>query len=157
MRAKTGTKLSGDAQSPDSYTDRTLSPYNLFAINEDDNPKTIDIGSFVGGSTSQTASSTQSVVDPATVTSISETLEPGIPVYVNQMDVATGNAFMTIFITLLLFLVFFALLVCIVVAILYAFKKYREAEWAKRSLADIRPVLLSNGLRLVLFISFTSA
>jgi hypothetical protein len=148
MRAKTGSNLSSDSQAPSSYADRTLSPYNLYAI-EGENPQTIDLGSFVGGTTAQAASPAQSTVAPATITSTSETLDPGIPVYVNQMGVATGNAFMSLFITMLFFLAAFVLLVVAVILALRAFKKYRESAWADKYLREIRPILLSNGLRLV--------
>lgn len=149
MRAKTGSNLSGDSQAPSSYADRTLSPYNLYAIEDDENPQTIDLGSFVGGTTAQAASPAQSTVAPATITSTSETLSPGIPVYVNQTGVATGNAFMSLFITMLFFLAAFVLLVGAVILALCAFKKYRQSAWANKYLREIRPILLSNGLRLV--------
>jgi hypothetical protein len=149
MRAKTGSDLSGDSQAPISYSDRTLSPYNLYAAQNDENTTTINIGSFVGGTTAQSAPPAQTSVTPATVTSTSETLSPGIPVYVNQMDVATGNAFMTLFITMLFFLAAFVLLVGATILALRAFKKYRESAWANKYLREIRPILLSNGLRLV--------
>lgn len=148
MRTKTGSNLASTSQSPTSYSDRTLSPYNFLAKDIDD-PKTIDIGSFVGGTTTQTVSPGRSSIEPATITSSSETLEPGLVVYVNQMNVATGNAFMTTFFTMLFFLIAFALFVCLVVLTLRSFKKHMQSIWATDALGELRPVLLSSGLRLV--------
>ncbi|PVF97478.1 hypothetical protein CPB86DRAFT_807244 [Serendipita vermifera] len=156
MRSMTGSNLSQTSQSPQEYSDRTLSPYNLFATNNAtlDNDtsghfKEIDIGDFVGGQSTRPVAPEHSFVDPAVVTSDSETLAPGIPVFVNYMNVATGNAFMTTFFTVLFFLICSAFLALVVFCLLKYLKKKRGTRWADQCLQGYRRTVISNGLRIL--------
>ena len=119
MRAATGSRLSESSQAPAIYTDRTLSPYNLLA-------KDIDIGSFVGGtgSTTPPAAPSHSYVNPATITSNSQTLEPGISTFVNYIGIATGSAFMTVFFALLFVLLVYAGVVAMTWVVLFLLDKF---------------------------------
>lgn len=124
MRAATGSRLSESSQAPAAYTDRTLSPYNLLA-------KEIDIGSFVGGTNSTTPPVVpgHSFVNPATITSSSQTLEPGISTAVNYIGIATGSAFMTVFFALLFVLLVYAGVVAASWVLLFLLDKY----WPQRT------------------------
>jgi hypothetical protein len=147
MRKGTGSSLSEESQAPIAYTDRSLSPYNLAAraVSPD---QSFDIGSFIGGTASQPPKPSYSFLTPVTITGNGQTLEPGIPVYVNYVNVATGNAFMTLFFTLLfLFLTFAALHFAILGILKYAAKHRRPS--AEEKLVEFRPIFASNAFRLV--------
>jgi hypothetical protein len=154
MRRGTGSSLSEESQAPAAYADRNLSPYNLAvrAVSSGSQNRSIDIGSFVGGTASQPPNSTHGFLTPVTITGSSQTLEPGIPVYVNYVNVATGNAFMTLFFTLLfLFLTFGALHLAILGCLRWA-AKYRK-RGAEAKLAEFRTIFASNAIRLVIVTS----
>lgn len=171
MRYLTGSRLAQDPQKPSSYSDRGLSPYNLATKNETsggplanqtaslnlnfnaavlsaDIPG-VNISGIVGGDPTQPSAPQHSYVSPATIVSNNDTLAPGIPVYVNYKNVATGNAFMTTFFTLLFIalgvVTFFGLLF-IVSRVLV---KRQQSKRAENILEQLRPALISNGLRIV--------
>ncbi|KAG8811938.1 hypothetical protein FRC17_002271 [Serendipita sp. 399] len=112
MRTLTGSSILSDAaEQPGAYTDRALSPYNLrkhsgrgpspsaLIARHPEGPKSIDLGSIVGGSSTTTppAAPQHNYVSPALITSSSQTLAPGIPTFVNYVGIPTGNAWMSVF------------------------------------------------------------
>ncbi|KAG8850231.1 hypothetical protein FRC20_002094, partial [Serendipita sp. 405] len=118
MRALTGSSISSDTvEQPGAYTDRSLSPYNLkkhysnpltsrqessllsLVPRNADGPKSIDLGSIVGGTGNITrpAEPEHNYVSPALITSTSQTLAPGIPTFVNYVGISTGSAWMSTF------------------------------------------------------------
>lgn len=146
MRAGTGSSLSEEAQAPNAYADRTLSPYNL--VSKVSHDKSFDIGTFIGGTEAQPPALSHSFITPAVVTSNGETLNPGIPVYVNYVNIATGNAFMSMFFTLLFLFIAFGLLHLVIFGCLKMAIKHNRRN-ADVKLAEFRSVFTSNAIRLV--------
>lgn len=145
MRAGTGSNLSEEPQAPTAYSDRTLSPYNLAAGSHD---KSFDIGTFIGGTDTQPYTPDHSFITPAVITTSSQTLDPGIPVYINYVNVATGNAFMSMFFTLLFLFIAFGFLHLAVFGGLKWASNHKKGG-ADKKLEKFRSVLASNSIRLV--------
>lgn len=154
MRRGTGSSLSEGSQAPAAYADRTLSPYNLAvrAVSSGSQNRSIDIGSFVGGTASQPPNATHGFLTPVTITGSGQTLEPGIPVYVNYVNVATGNAFMTFFFTLLFLVLTFGALHLVILGCLRWAARYGR-RGAEAKLAEFRTIFTSNAIRLVIVAS----
>ena len=147
MRENTGSNLSEWSQSPVAYANRAFSPYNLAAVGAMTENGSIDIGSFIGGTLTQPPGPTHNFLTPTVITD-GQTLEPGIPVYVNYVNVATGNAFLTLFFTLVfMFLAFGALHLAILGAVRWA-SKYSKGG-AEEKLMQFRTISASNAIRLV--------
>lgn len=170
MRSLTGSRLAQTPQRPSSYLDRGLSPYNL-SKNKTSNSLVqlakdqtygrinlglttakvpgVDISGIVGGDPTQPAAPEHSYVSPATIVSKQDTLAPGVPVYVNYKNVATGNAFMTTFFTLLFLLLGVIVASGLLFLVCKVLVKKRQSKSAENVLEKFRPALISNGLRIV--------
>ena len=126
MRRLTGGDVgsSGSDSSAISLVNRKLSPYNNYVLPQSVLSRfaalpEVDISKFFAGNVSASvppsAPHTQVLVggDVATVTQgSSNTLEAGIPIYVNVLGIATANTFMTVFfVTLILIAIVMFLLV----------------------------------------------
>lgn len=114
MRGSTGAKLTDESYGSTIYVNRKLSPYNAFRslnlnsyFREDSTAN--DFTSFMAdvGTTGSNTSLASSFMKRATIPTVdtnnaSSQIEPGIPVYVNSLQIPTANAFDTIFIIYLI-------------------------------------------------------
>ena len=144
MRYMTGSTLPTDVQEPDEYTDRKLSPYNIFASQSHPIYKTAPRQRY-----DDLAFERRLFVEPATIINNMDTISPGIPTYVNSSGVPTGNAFMSVFFTVL-FLGLSALACAVaghfVVRILAG---RRKGIWYEKLPDVYRRLVLAFGIRLV--------
>ncbi|KZT72050.1 TRP-domain-containing protein [Daedalea quercina L-15889] len=164
MRRLTGGD-SSDASSGDStaYVNRQLSPYNMLVqpsslLETVKSLPTLDLrnatarslvkaGGTALNTTSRVLKSAQ--VDVAVVTNddSSDVLQAGVPIYVNTIEIATANAFMTVFLTALIY----AAVVLGFVGVAFAlYVGVRRTAWGQRYMR--RWVGLQNG-----FVPFAKA
>lgn len=151
MRHLSGSTSSEGPVEPIDYADRNLSPYNLakaFDAQSGDIPE-VDVGGILGGTDKPPDISGHDFITPAIVTSDANTLPPGIPIYVNYMDVATGSAFMTAFFTVLFLLLSFAAAMAAIFIIIKYLGDKRQVHWAKTITMNYWTLFVSNGLRIV--------
>ncbi|KAJ9114566.1 hypothetical protein QFC20_001440 [Naganishia adeliensis] len=114
MRGSTGAELTDEAYGSTVYVNRKLSPYNAFrSLNlnryfrsdstvNDFTTFMVDVGR-TGSNTSLASDFMKRATIPTVDTNnASAQIEPGIPVYVNSLNIPTANAFDTIFIIYLI-------------------------------------------------------
>lgn len=114
MRGSTGAELTDEAYGSTVYVNRKLSPYNAFrSLNLNSyfrsDSTSNDFTTFMAdvGTTGSNTSLASDFMKRATIPTVdtnnaSSQIEPGIPVYVNSLNIPTANAFDTIFIIYLI-------------------------------------------------------
>ncbi|KAK7461003.1 hypothetical protein VKT23_008930 [Stygiomarasmius scandens] len=133
MRALTGGSLANSTSSSAvGFVNRKLSPFNSNAVVGGSSPMSSDtFGGFPNLASlvaipSQLPGSSQLAVtsEVQTVTEASSNvLQAGLPIYVNSINIATANAFMTVFICTLVLLAIFGFLVGLGYAVLYVMNR----------------------------------
>ena len=168
MRGSTGAKLTDLSYGSTVYVNRKLSPYNAFRslnlnsyFRDDSTPS--DFKSFmadvgVTGSNSTLASEFMKRASIPTVdtNNASSQIEPGIPVYVNSLNIPTANAFDTIFIIYLIAILVFIGIHLIWFAVIYLLDRSRSSTtrgtgWIGHNRRGFLGFFGGNMLRLVRF------
>lgn len=159
MRAKTGGSLDGESYNSVQYIDRKLSPYNEGFINL--NAVTESTATFKAFLAESVPNQSTGLVSRASIASTVDqnsttSLDTGIPVYTNSLEIAEANALSTAFFFFLAFIaaaVVFHILLYLVVFILDRTGKGRRFIWATRLRQMWWGFCAGNALRLVSFCS----
>jgi len=164
MRHRTGGHMDSSDGTALALTNRKMSPYNAIAKSGPVTfftPQSFSVNRAAISNSLSNFFSSSSVAqirassDVATVTSTAEnSLDPGIPVYVNTINISTPDAFMTIFFVALILL---AIVFCVVVVAFAVIKACTHfgllGEDRARSLKERTPVVVKSWcLRLALVI-----
>lgn len=168
MRGSTGAELTDEAYGSTVYVNRKLSPYNAFrSLNlnsyfrsdstvNDFTTFMVDVGT-TGSNTSLASDFMKRATIPTVDTNnASAQIEPGIPVYVNSLNIPTANAFDTIFIIYLIAILVVLGIHMIWFALVFVLDRSRSVErrgtgWIGHNRRGFWGFFGGNMLRLVSF------